>query len=754
MQFSNINDFCIPVHYNKRAMLKDSTIKSYISVKQFDHEYNNQVSRIFRERLIMDSETSIISFKGAILGKLRESNPFNLLQINCISGYFENASVNLEFEINDWQPENYICIPAAVYNGNRFESRKIPYSPKLIDENDIGPEKPIIITDIPRLNKNKGFSKIQLKTGSTTMPCVGIFMRERKKMFWIFTSNRSSDMETGICIEENANKSKLRISISLPAVRELRKYKITNSCAPVDDKGITLKTGDKFDVPYKVELRDALSLNDFFSYYFDQRMMLQEEKIKPSFSLSSCFDAIEKKYNEHNWVEDPGYYSVGMRNGKYRFLQDWQLGWTGGMISTLPLLLEGSDKSAKQCLNHYNWFFNAPLCPAGLFWDSGEQGNKWYGGDIRRKHTSQWHLTRKSADAVYYLAKQFKYLDDNGISVPDEWKTKTQQVIKSLLAIWNKNGQLGQFINSESGKIEVGGSTSAAILPAGLVLSSVYFGKKAFAKAAEYIAEQLYADFMKTGLTCGGPGDALQAADSESAYGLLESMIRLYEQTNDQKWLERACTAAHYLSTWVMAYNFTFPKESPLGALDVTTKGSVFANTQNTHGAPGICTYSGIALLKLFRYTKNVRFLKLLQEITQNIPQYLSHPNRPIPGMQEGFVSERINTCDWLEGVGELMYGSTWSEVSLMLTYAEIPGVYVVPDMNLAISFDHLKTTLNVNDGQYNIEILNPTKSVARFYLLRERSKDFDTNLDMVFFSNKKKIILKPLEKTILTFEK
>ena len=271
-------------------MLKDSKIKSYISIKQFDHDYNNQVSRIFRERLMMDSETSIISSKGAILGKLCESNPFNLLQINCISGYFENVCVHLEFEINDWQPENYICIPAAVYNGNRFESRKIPYSPKLIDEKDIGPGKPIIIADIPRLNKNKGFSKIQLKSGATTMPCVGIFMRERKKMFWIFTSNRSSNMETGFCIEENANKSKLRISISLPAVRELQKYKITNTSAPVDDKGITLKTGYKFDVPFKVELCSALSLNDFFSYYFDYRMMLMEEKIKPSFSLSSCFD--------------------------------------------------------------------------------------------------------------------------------------------------------------------------------------------------------------------------------------------------------------------------------------------------------------------------------------------------------------------------------------------------------------------------------------------------------------------------------
>ncbi len=734
-------------------MLKNSAITSYVSIKQFDHEYNNQVSRVFREKLVLDSETSIISSNGAILGKLVESHPFHLLEINCISGYFENACVNLEFEFNEWKPENYVFIPAAVYNGNRFDSRTIPYSPKLIDEKDIGPDNPIIIADIPRLNKNKGFSKIHLKTGSTALPCVGIFMKESRKMFWLFTTNRSSGIETGICIEENTNKSKLRICISLPTVRELQKYKITTTSAPVDDKGITIKTGDKFDLPFKVNVSDARSLNDFFSYYFDHRMMLNKEKTKHTFSLSSCFNTIEKKYNAHNWVKKPGYFSVGMRNGKYPFLQDWQLGWTGGMISTLPLLLEGSEKSAKRCLNHFNWFFNAPRCPAGLFWDSGEEGKKWYGGDIRRKHTSNWHLTRKSADAVFYLTKQFKFLADRGISVPDEWKTKTRQMIESLLAIWKKNGQLGQFINSQSGEIEVGGSTSAAILPAGLVLSADCFGISTYSVAAIKIAEQLYNEFIKNGLTCGGPGDALQAADSESAYGLLESMIQLYDQTKDTKWLERARSVAYYLSTWIMAYNFTFPQESPLGKLDVTTKGGVFANTQNTHVAPGICTYSGIALLKLFRYTRDVRFLELLQEITKNLPQYLSHPNRPIPGMQEGFVSERINTCDWLEGVGELMYGSTWSEVSLMLTYAEIPGVYIVPDMQLAIAFDQVECESWQHNDIFTVNLKNNSETDADLYLLSENSDSFTTNFSKDYFvKNRTAIDLKINEKYTLTF--
>lgn len=734
-------------------MLAHPLVKPYITIKQFDHQFNNQVTRIFKENLALGSETSIISSKGAILGRYTRKDSFDSIHVKCISGFFENVAVNLELEIDEWQPDNYICMPGVAYNGNRFESRKIPYSPKLTDEKDIGPEIPTIIADIPRLTKEEGFSRIQLKSGVLTMPCVGIFFHELKKMLWIQTLNRSNNLETGISIEESRDKSRLRIHISIPGVRELARYKITNCSYPVDDRGMELKTGDEIEIPIKVHVQESNSFHDFYSFYFTLRNNFSNNDINRSFSLSSCFEVIEKKYNKHNWVNDPGYYSVGMRNGRYRFLQDWQLGWTGGMISTLPLLQEGKDQSVKRSLAHFKWFFNAPLCPAGLFWDSGEQGNKWYGGDIRRKHTSNWHLTRKSADAVYYLLKQFIRFEQTGITVPREWKRKTKSVIDTLIAIWAKYQQLGQFIHSETGEVEVGGSTSAAILPAGLLMAADYYNEKTYAEHAVKIAEQLYKTFLSNGMTSGGPGDALQAADSESAYGLLASMVDVYCYTKDKRWLKKAIVVANYFSSWVMSYNFQFPENSPLGKLNVTTRGSVFANTQNTHGAPGICTYSGIALLKLFRNTKDVRYLNLLQEITRNIPQYLSHPCRPIPAMEEGFVSERINTSDWLEGTGELMYGSTWSEVSLMLTFAEIPGVYIVPDMKLAVAFDQVECETSFYNGKFHVNITNNSKTDARIYLFYENSGSFTVGFTNEYFTkNRISIDLKINEKNTLTY--
>jgi hypothetical protein len=74
----------------------------------------------------------------------------------------------------------------------------------------------------------------------------------------------------------------------------------------------------------------------------------------------------------------------------------------------------------------------------------------------------------------------------------------------------------------------------------------------------------------------------------------------------------------------------------------------------------------------------------------------------------------------WLEGIGEIFCGSTWSETSLMLTYTEIPGVYVDPKKNICIAFDQVEASIVKSSGKrLEIAIRNPTKYPARvkFYI-------------------------------------
>ncbi|HEX5482684.1 MAG TPA: hypothetical protein VFZ08_08675 [Terriglobia bacterium] len=47
---------------------------------------------------------------------------------------------------------------------------------------------------------------------------------------------------------------------------------------------------------------------------------------------------------------------------------------------------------------------------------------------------------------------------------------------RAFVALWNRQGQFGQFIDIESDEIVIVATTSAAIAPAVLALASQYFG--------------------------------------------------------------------------------------------------------------------------------------------------------------------------------------------------------------------------------------------------------------------------------------
>jgi hypothetical protein len=321
--------------------------------------------------------------------------------------------------------------------------------------------------------------------------------------------------------------------------------------------------------------------------------------------------------------------------------------------------------------------------------------------------------------------------------------------------LWDDNHQFGNFVDSQTGEIQVGGSTSGAIIPAALMLAGQYFENEDYIRVAKESAEYYYQNFVQRGITSGGPGDAMQNPDSESSYAMLESFAILYEHSGEEKWLRYAEEMAQQFASWVISYNYRFPAQSTLGKMGVQTLGSVFANTQNKHGAPGICTHSGIALLRLYRATGNQKYIELLQDIARHIPQNLSHPLKPIEGMNMGWMSERVITTDWYEGIGELMYGSTWAETALMLTYIEIPGIYVQPDQSRFYVFDQVEVEKEKEDATtLTLKISNPTKAPASIKLLVENTADCKIPLGENRLRHVPVINLSPGESMVQTFKK
>ena len=315
------------------------------------------------------------------------------------------------------------------------------------------------------------------------------------------------------------------------------------------------------------------------------------------------------------------------------------------------------------------------VAPTGFFYSKIIDGSITDDG-FGQEHLKNSTLIRKNGDALYFL---FKHFDET--EPKESWITVARGCADAFVKLYERYQDFGMFVNVETGEMQYGGTTSGASAIGALIRAWRYFGNVKYLEVARLAGEKYYTDFVARGLTYGGPGEAMCAPDSESSYAMVESMVLLYEATGEEKWLRYAKDSLHLFSSWVMPYSYVFPKDCEFGRLNVNTVGSVFANVQNKHSAPGICTASGDAIYKLYKYTGNIAYLDLLRDIAFFIPQCVSTEERPLFSWHDepnklnpGSICERVNTSDW-EGdrrVGGVADSSVWPEVSFLLSFSEL----------------------------------------------------------------------------------
>ena len=88
-------------------------------------------------------------------------------------------------------------------------------------------------------------------------------------------------------------------------------------------------------------------------------------------------------------------------------------------------------------------------------------------------------------------------------------------------------------------------------------------------------------------------------------------------------------------------------------------------------------------------------------------------------------MNERVQTSDWegKETVGGFLYGSNWPEVTMLLTYVEIPGIYVDFGRGKAVAFDYIGYRVIENTGNIMVlELENHTDFDAEVTVLADDS--------------------------------
>lgn len=654
--------------------------------------------------------------------------------------------VTLGFDIAPWTRDAYVTLPGAVYAGNRFDVLDVPYPPMFAGEHNLGPDTPPVVTDIPRLAPESPLSQLSRDLAT---PAVALYLPAIGRGLIVLTDERTAAGDTGFDLREEAG-DKLVLMVRAPGSRPDGFYD-----PPWRREHPRLRPAVR---PAEVSLRAEV-----IEFECDSRMALLRRLFRERQSLrdgdasehgvpfSHAARLVIEKYDRENWIKEDGVYAHRGDDGTWA----WQSGWVGGTVPLLPLLALGDERTTSRTRRAADFAVTRGRSASGLFHGGVSAGGVVDDG-FEKPQARDWTLVRKSADALYFMARMAAHVHEAGQPAPGPWLDAIRGCADAFCRLWDDEKQFGQFVNTRTGTIAVGGSASGALVPAGLALAAQLLGEPRYRTAAEASAEAMHARLVRDGFTTGGPGEALQAPDSESGFALLESFMVLHESAadDDVSWLGRAEDAAAYCATWVVSYDYPFPPRSLLGRWGVRSTGAVWANAQNKHAAPGICTLSGSSLFRLYRATGDAAYARLMREIAHNLTQYVSRPDRPLRSKDgrlapPGWMNERVNLSDWMEPSGEVFHGSCWCEICAMLTWLDVPGVYLHTDTGAFQAFDHVEVT-DVRPGgdAAGLTLRNPCPFDAEVTVLAEASADARISRSANLWSTMTRIVV-PAGRTV-----
>lgn len=597
----------------------------------------------------------------------------------------EEAYVELEYKLPFLTSgEEYVLFPACCYDGNRFDVMKKMYPP-LFEEGEAKIDMPVTITDVPRLRKD-GSGRIDVTTGDLSVPCVGCFSKREKKAVLFYTIQEIDGLNLGLSYEKG------KITVSYPHMRKKLMY-LWPFMRESTDTGCSFDKEKKIEIPYKIVEFECEDIQSFYHEFFKNRKCMGLDSQRPErLDDSVQFEIQKNKMNKYNWKKEGSFYGIEIDSVG---CMSWQPGWIGGGMYSYALMRLGGEQEWNRGIKTLEHLFRQQS-ESGFFYESSDEKGNPVKGIFGYEWTENWHMIRKSADILYYLILHFQLIEERKRTVPENFLVRTRRLADAFVRLWEKYGQYGQFVNLLTGDIIVGGSTSGAIIPGALAKASEYFNVKSYMEVAKESAQYYCEKVSVEGYTTGGPGEILQCPDSESAFALLESVMVIYGITKEEKWLQYGKFIAEFCSSWVVAYNYHFPKETEFEKLGMKTTGCVFANVQNKHAAPGICTLSGFSIYQLYCATGEKKYLELFLDITESVSQFMSTDERPIYSWEvpkdamllengnntkverekqkAGFICERVNMSDWEteKCIGGVFPGSCcWCETSNLMILAD-----------------------------------------------------------------------------------
>lgn len=625
------------------------------------------------------------------------------------------SGVAVAFDQYNWTSDNYVMIPASVYNGNRQRIVNRRYATG-IDPSDYNmPDLALTSNPIPQLSPDFGSqSRLEISVCNTASPIIAILDRQKDEGILLLTDQGierdGQIIDHGLIVEEALDRSIASFVVSAPGVREKKPEFIGFSRSP--DRGLKIRRGDEITIRVTRLTYPCRNVPDLLEHFMHNRKRHikcapPRNLIPMSEVLSIMNRNIDMRYLKNDSVE---FYRPETA--------DWMsYGWIGGLINTYPMLALGDNEHLRRVACTFNFALPRAKGKSGYYYDILLPDGKVLNRDAAAV-VPGITVTRRNADVLYWMIKQFNLMKSmgNGNLIRKQWEDDVQRLADAFVKTWDEEGTWGNYLYVETGKVAIFNTTSGAMAIGGLALAAEYYKQPDYLRVAEESAGDLYRQYAIRGFTSGGCGDILQNSDSETAVALMTSLMTLYEITGKASYLRQSRDLANLCATWTVSFDYQLPENTPLAKLGANLTGAVWASTQNKHGAPGFCTQSGDALFKLYRATGDTLYAELLRDIIHAHAEGIQ-PN--------GKITERLTYCD-ADQRGSRADGweTGWNETNGALMALEIPGIYIRADLGNIYVFDHVEAKIIKNNShKLALRIYNPTKYDAEITIFIENSK-------------------------------
>ena len=627
------------------------------------------------------------------------------------------SGVAVAHDFSDWSSDNYVMIPASIYNGNRQRIVNRQYAtglePTDYDRRDLA----LTSNPIPQLNPDFGApSLLEVSVCNAATPAIAVLDRRGKEAIILLTEQGIPEGDAihdhALIMEESRDRSQASAVIAAPGVREKKPQFIGFSDSP--DRGMSFAKGDTLSMSVTEVRFPASTATDLLAGFMNVRKLHTSPTSRQPrnfYPMSRVLDVMNENIDNRYYIKDgvEFYRPEGW---------DWMsYGWIGGMINTYPMIALGDEEHLRRVSRTFDFGLPQGKGESGYFYDLLKPD-----GTIELRDACAIvpgiGLTRKNGDLLYWMVKQLELLKETNHSdaINPMWEEETRRLADAFLNTWEKYGSWGGYLHIETGEPATYNTTGGASAVAGMALASVYFDDPRYLKAAREAGENLYDTFEVVGFTSGGCGDILQNSDSETAIALATGMVTLYEITGDRKYLTMGERLADLCATWTVSFDYVLPPDLMLAKTGANLMGAVWASTQNKHGAPGFCTLSGDALFKLYRAGGNRDYAELLRDVIH------AHAEGIQP---DGTINERLTYCDAdSRGYLDPNWKTGWNETNGALMALEIPGIYVKGGKELMV-FDHAEAKIVKTDGKkVTLEIKNPTKMDATYTIMAESEEE------------------------------